>query len=174
MSTDSWRLISDELNRELREMSARLTNLAPFWQDVGELLQVSTERRFVTQTAPDGSKWAANKPITIERWLMREGLEGKAAERATARKRILRQSGALSTSIAYRADADGVQITSGLKYAAVMQFGAPQGIFGRSRRNKPIPWGTIPARPYVGISDKDRQGIAETLDEHLTGGFGDP
>lgn len=173
MSSDSWRLISDELNRELQEMSARLTNLAPFWQDVGELLLVSTKRRFVTQTAPDGSKWAANKPITIERWLMREGLEGKAAERATARKRILRQSGALENSIGYRAGSDGTELTSGLKYAGVMNWGAPQGIFGRSRRNKPIPWGTIPARPYIGISDKDRQGIAETLDEHLTGGFGD-
>lgn len=174
MSTGNWRLISDDLNRELREMSARLTDLRPFWGDVGELLQVSTERRFVTQTGPDGAKWDANKPITIERWLMREGLQGKAAERATARKRILRQSGALANSIAYRVDADGVQITSGLKYAGVMQFGAPQGIFGRSRRNKPIPWGTIPARPYVGMSPKDRQGIAETLDEHLTGGFGEP
>jgi phage virion morphogenesis protein len=169
-----WRVISDELNRELREMFARLTNLAPFWQDVGELLVVSTERRFGTQTGPDGAAWAPNKPITIAKWIGREGLEGKKAERATARKRILRQSGALANSIAYQVGADGVQITSGLKYAGVMQFGAAQGAFGRTRRNGPIPWGNIPARPYVGISDKDRQGIAETLEEHLTGGFGAP
>jgi phage gpG-like protein len=34
-----------------------------------------------------------------------------------------------------------------------MHFGARQGAFGRTRRNGPIPWGNIPARPFLPISE---------------------
>lgn len=167
MTTPRWSLISEDLDREIRELSARITNMRPVWQDIGELLLASTERRFVTQTAPDGSKWAANKQLTIDLWLQREGRTGKAAERATARKRILTQSGALSQSLSYQVIGGGtsVEITSMTPYAGTHQFGAP----ARSFRGGRTPWGDIPARPFLGISKTDERGILETIEEHLTG-----
>lgn len=167
MSTERWSLISEDLDREIRELSARISNMRPVWQDIGELLLASSERRFVTQTGPDGEKWAANKQLTIDMWLQREGKTGKAAERATARKRILTQSGALSQSLSYQVINGGtsVEITSMTPYAGTQQFGA----MAKSFRGGRTPWGNIPARPFLGVSKTDKQGILETIEEHLTG-----
>lgn len=52
-------------------------------------------------------------------------------------------------------------------YAAVMQGGAAQGAFGRTSRGGPIPWGNIPARPFLGLSDSDRAGVLEIIAEYL-------
>ena len=52
---------------------------------------------------------------------------------------------------------------SPMVYAAAMQFGAAQGAFGRTRRNGPIPWGNIPARPFLGISADDETNILGAL-----------
>jgi len=52
-------------------------------------------------------------------------------------------------------------------YAAVHQFGAAQGAFGNTSRGSPIPWGDIPARPYLGLSDDDRQEIETFVADRL-------
>ena len=51
--------------------------------------------------------------------------------------------------------------------SAVMQFGAAKGAFGTAANNTSIPWGNIPARPFLGISAEDRQTIAITIEEWL-------
>ena len=48
-----------------------------------------------------------------------------------------------------------------------MQFGARYGAFGTISRGGSIPWGNIPARPFLGISDTDRSNIAATVEEWL-------
>jgi len=49
----------------------------------------------------------------------------------------------------------------------VQQFGAKKGQFGKTRRGAPIPWGNIPARPFLGVSVSDRSDILAILAEHL-------
>jgi phage virion morphogenesis protein len=154
-----------DIDRALDELAAKLTNMRPFWADVGELLLASTKKRFVTQKAPDGTPWAPNKQLTIDMWLRREGKTGAGAARAAGSKRILRQSGALSTSIALKVGSTGVDLTSPLPYANTMQFGAT----ARSFRGGRTPWGDIPARPFIGLSKSDEQGILETIEEYLSG-----
>jgi len=62
-------------------------------------------------------------------------------------------------------------VGSVLEYAAVQQFGAKKGAFGRTRRGAPIPWGDIPPRPFLGLSDADRRSILDLIAEHLDEGL---
>ena len=50
------------------------------------------------------------------------------------------------------------------------QFGARIGTDKRGRSYfMPIPWGDIPARPFLGLSAEDRTGVLEILEEYVTG-----
>jgi len=51
--------------------------------------------------------------------------------------------------------------------AATQQFGAAKGAFGRTKFNGPIPWGNIPARPFLGISEEDESNLVDMLREYL-------
>ena len=51
-----------EIQAELKKLAAKLGDLTPFFKDVGETLLNSTRERFRTQTAPDGTAWAALSP----------------------------------------------------------------------------------------------------------------
>ena len=51
--------------------------------------------------------------------------------------------------------------------ATTHQFGAKQGTFGRTTRGGPIPWGNIPARPFLGPSDDLNQDILEAIHLHM-------
>ena len=54
-----------------------------------------------------------------------------------------------------------------LIYATTHQFGAEKGAFGTTSRGGPIPWGDIPARPFLGISDDDRRDIEKLVEGDL-------
>ena len=144
--------------------------------DMGEYLIISTKGRFQSGTAPDGQKWKANSPLTLSRKKDKRPLHG--------------ESGRLGREILKFVDQAEVEVGSNLIYAAVQQFGAKMGEFGRysqlSRRSKyaegdfrrnagtvkgfPIPWGDIPARPFLGLSADDARAVLDILQEHLEGG----
>lgn len=157
-------MITIELNDEaLQEGLSRLTglmsDLTPVMQDLGELLMLSTKERFPKGIAPDGTPWAAKTAATIQRYLSR-------GDRADSRP-LYGPSGALSQQIFYEAGPDQVEIGSNRIYAAVMQFGAAKGAFGTTSRGGPIPWGNIPARPFLGLSDEDEVNLVATVEEWL-------
>lgn len=140
--------------------------------EIGEELRESTLRRFSTSTAPDGSKWAPNSPSTLAR--------------KKGNKPLIGAGKALSTQIHYRVVDDAVYIGSPMKYAAVQQFGAKMGEFGRyyqlfrqkygekdfrryagMKTGSPIPWGDIPARPFLGLSADDRKAIEAIVRDYM-------
>lgn len=145
------------------------------FQSIGEYLVLSTKKRFQTSTAPDGTAWAANSEATMVAMLHKRGglskKTGKITKRgqglATSKKPLIGKSQQLSTKIHYVADDQSVQVGSALKYAAVQQFGAERGEFGSSKRGSPIPWGDIPARPFLGVSAEDKLAILDILQEHI-------
>ncbi|WP_198321874.1 MULTISPECIES: hypothetical protein [Methylococcus] len=49
---------------------------------------------------------------------------------------------------------------------------APFTSSARNKRNSPIPWGDIPARPFIGLSDDDKNYIVETIEEHIKAAWG--
>ncbi|MES2987671.1 MAG: phage virion morphogenesis protein [Pseudomonadota bacterium] len=145
----------------LRDAQARLSNMTPVYEDIGELLIDRTKSRFRTGTAPDGSAWAPKRPATLERY--------RRAGDGLLPHPLIGPSKRLGNEIAKLANADGVEVGSNLEYSGVMQGGAAKGAFGADGRGRPIPWGNIPARVWLGISDQDERDILDIVDEHLQG-----
>jgi len=150
-------------------------------REMGEFLAETTKRRFETSTGPLGERWAPNQPSTMTRYLdrykgtraKRGGLTKRGAARAAGKKPLIGETRSLSTTIAYQlVGADTLLVGSPMQYAAVQQFGAKRGAFGRTRRGAPIPWGDIPARPYLGISPEDEGAILAIFGGHLRAAVG--
>ena len=133
-------------------------DLRPAMKDIGERLLNSARERFVAEEAPDGSAWA---PLS----------EGTLKAKKRNRGRILTEEGHLRR-IAMQADSNSVSIGSPLIYAGTHQFGAEQGAFGVTSRGSPIPWGDIPARPFLvdaegRLARDDERAIVNSVIDHL-------
>ncbi len=148
-----------EVSAALARIAAAMTKLTPVMQDIGEALIESTKGRFATGVDPDGNPWAPKSPVTIEAY--------RARGDSVSFRPLIGPTRALSTTIHYLAGADRVEVGSSRIQAAVMQGGAAKGAFGRTARGAPIPWGRIPARPFIGLSDTDRTAIVDIVDEWL-------
>lgn len=117
-----------------RLASADLDDLA---FDVGALLEASTRERIATEkTSPDGAAWAP--------WSDRHAGTRKASHS------LLVQDNHLLTSLQNYTEAWTVRVGTNLVYGAIHQFG---GEAGRGRKAK------IPARPYLGLSEADREAV---------------
>lgn len=164
-----------EVLAALDRLAKRAGDLSPALRQIGEDMVASTRQRFASGTAPDGARWAPNSPVTLLRYLgsadWPKGLFGKRDGKLTSKgvgmalgKKPLVDSGTLASTINYRiADSGRVLLVgSPQKYAAVQQFGARRGSLGKG-----APWGDIPARPFLGISEDDRRNILEVVAQFL-------
>jgi phage virion morphogenesis protein len=127
-----------------RLAAAGFLNKAVF-NAIGEELLLSTDARFDSQTDPDGRPW--------------EPLNAKYAEWKRAfhgHDRILKLRGYLRDTLRYQATDVSVAIGSNRVYSAIHQFG---GQAGREHKT------TIPARPYLGVSDDDVAAILEIIED---------
>ena len=131
-------------------------DLSPVMRDIGDALVRSTRRRFEPgqERAPSGEKWAALSPRY-------------KARKPRLKDRILVLDSYLGSGIESRPGKDYVEVGSTTEYASTHQFGAAKGAFGSSKRGLPIPWGDIPARPFLGLSDGDRENIVDILRRHI-------
>jgi len=137
----------------LNELKRRMGDLTPVMDAVGQIIQSGTQQRFVDQQAPDGTPWAALSQVTLDR----RRKAGKGAQ-------ILRDTGRLMNSISYQVDGDTVAVFTNVIYAPTHQLGAKQGAY---RASPPIPWGDIPARPFLGYSASDEEAVLEVLNGYL-------
>lgn len=145
---------TEQARRALDGLIGKLDSPRPILQAIGESLVDSTKQRFARGVGPDGRKWEPNTPTTIGRYLSRFSSRARA-RRASSKRPLIGESLNLSRSINYRVDGETLLVGSPMEYAAVQQFGARKGEFGRTSRGSPIPWGDIPARPFLGLSDED-------------------
>lgn len=148
----------------IRRAAAHLKDMTPLFQDVREYMIAATRGRFARSQAPDGSIWAKKSPATLERYkkLGYGGLD----------KQLIGPGKRLSREIVGEATPQGAVIGSALIYSRVMQDGAEKGAFGADRRGRPIPWGRIPARVWLGISPADELAIIDIADEYMDGQLG--
>lgn len=169
-------------DQQVRQAFTRLVASAksprPVLEQIGELLIDSTKQRFATSTAPDGSRWAQNADITLLRYLGQfkssfrkkdGGLTQKGASRLGAKKPLIGETGRLSGQIFSKVEGAGVLLVGSTReYAAAQQFGMKKGFAGTNKRGSPIPWGNIPARPFLGISPKDQSMILDQISDYLS------
>jgi phage virion morphogenesis protein len=153
------------LTAALDRLTAGLDDMSPLMADFGEYLVEATRTRFQEGKGPDGAPWAPKSEATLEAYRRRK-------DPASPRP-LIGPSRSLSTTIFARTDARAAEVGSPLIYAAVMQFGAARGAFGAIRGGSPIPWGTIPARPYLGLSQADEAALIAIAEEYLESLAGD-
>lgn len=150
---------------------------------LGEYLQRSTQERFKTQTAPDGTPWAPLQPRYARR-------------KKYHQDKVLTLRGYLRSSIHYQVTGpDAVQVGTNIQYAGVHQFGAAiqqaaqsrrlrfrsaagRILFAGARHKRGVTerWVTrgayqvtIPARPFLGISAADDAEIREIILDWVVG-----
>lgn len=156
---------SDEIGPALDRLATQLSDLTPYYNIAGEIILDSTVQRFKQGVAPDGTPWAPKSESTIRRY------KSMVPAHHDVRP-LFGPNGKLHSSINYSASAEGLEWGPGIQtrdYAATMQFGAAKGAFGRTKFNGPIPWGDIPARPYLGLSAEDETNLIEELRDWLSG-----
>lgn len=174
--------ISDNaVTRYLSHLSAKIGNPRPLLADMGECMLARVKDRFDSSVAPDGTPWAANSPVTISCYLGKYGgswkkdgtLSKKGRARASGKKPLIGESKTLSSQFYTRTGADCVELGNSTIYAAVHQFGARRGQFGTNRRGNPIPWGDIPARPFLPITKTgeldpgEERALLDVLEDYL-------
>ena len=136
----------------LSRIAAALTDPSPVMNEIGMFLVASTGRRFDETKAPDGSTWAARSETTLAIYDRQKATYGA----------VLHKSGTLRQSIFHSYGPDEVTVGSNVLYSAVMQFGAAKGSLGKG-----APWGNIPARPFLGLSEEDKGGVVDIVGEWL-------
>lgn len=144
----------EEIQQALHNLTLTLSpnRMQKVYQRIGEHLEATTKQRFHDSVDPDGNKWAANAKSTIADTLRKKLNEDK--------KQLI-DSRQLRDGIRYQVLNDGVVVGTNRDFgtdgeqvsAAVHQFGKKDG--------------TIPARPFLGISNDDQQHILVNVIQHL-------
>ena len=149
------REVLDALNRLARASS----DLRPAMREIAVALESAAEDSFQRESSPNGNPWAALSPHT-------------QAQRAKQKKwpgQILHVGGELVKCITSHYDSHTAVAGTDLEYAPTHQHGADQGAFGTTKKTgRPIPFGDIPARPFLGRSDDLDEEILDILQRHFT------
>jgi phage virion morphogenesis protein len=161
-----------EIMAALTRLSGKARRLSPAFKNIGEELLRSTQERFADQTDPDGRRWQPLKPST---------LAGKT-KRGYGGQGILTMRRHLRDSFRYQADSNGVRIGTNRIYGAIHQFGGRTSAHViRPKNKKALAWpgarnpvrgvhhpgSNIPARPFLGVSVRDKDRILEIIADHL-------
>lgn len=164
----------NKVQHKLKVTAEKLQDLRQFWTSVGMYVQRQTIReRFNKEQSPDGQKWKPLSPATIHR---------RKKRHKKGNMRILQDTGELRRSITYEADTSSVKVGSVLKYARTHQFGGTveisrQGQYKRDHKNHRFKRKgnsysyshkvTIPARPFLGVTDNEKQHITSMFRQYL-------
>lgn len=161
-----------DLKRQLGELIKRVGSPAQALNGIGEQIVERVKQRFDTSTAPDGSQWKTNAPVTLgvfaaglsKSYKRKDGGLNKRGQAKLARKKPLIDTGELSRQTFFQVEADTLTIRQSPVYAAIHQFG------GQAGRNRKV---SIPARPSLpfrkdgSIYPKERALIIEALNIYL-------
>lgn len=148
----------------LNDLMQRMQNLRPVMRDISAVMMGEVRDAFDTETDPTtGKKWdRLSEKSTIPRRQKAGHWPGS----------VLQVIGQLASSISPDYGDDWAAVGTNLPYARTHQFGAQQGEFGRfsiisTRQEVPLPWGDIPARPFLGLSDDGKAEILDIIDRYM-------
>ncbi|MDO8932925.1 MAG: phage virion morphogenesis protein [Rhodocyclaceae bacterium] len=156
---EAWGKVDNaEVLAALRNLIALGRDASPAMADIAAHGENSTRMRFRTETAPDGTPWKAS---------LRARITGG---------RTLTQDGHLSGSVSGSHGRDFAEWGVNRIYAAIQQFGGTIRAKGKALRFRLFGGGfatvksvTLPARPYLGVSDTDRTDILDIIQARIWG-----
>jgi phage virion morphogenesis protein len=141
------------VDKALSGLLQRLDDPSDTLDAIANALVENVRQTFNDSEDPYGVPWAPLNP------LFREG-------------QPLRDTDVLMNSIDKDVGADFIAFGTNVEYAPPHQYGAEQGEFGRNSRGAPIPWGDVPARPFLpteGLPEDWADDILETISADLAG-----
>lgn len=148
----------------LARAQALLADMTPVYGEIGGYMIDATRQRFLRGEAPDGTRWPGKTAATLARY-RRMGY-------GALTRPLIGPGRRLSREIHKTVSKQGLVMGSALIYARVMQEGAAEGEFGTNAKGRPIPWGKIPARVWLGVSQADEKAIVAIVEEHLDEALG--
>lgn len=161
----------------LRILSRKMDDMTPVMAAIGEIVANQADEAFENQASPAGVAWkktseatllARAQRVTGGKVYKKNGQMTKKTAGIVSSGMTLIDTGRLRNSLTKDAGQRGVTVGTNVVYAAVHQFGAMRGAFGRTRRNAPIPWGNIPPRPFLpDDSSLDVAAITDVITEYL-------
>ena len=166
----------------LHGLVERAKDMRPVLEEIGVDMQESTIQRFSTTKAPDETPWAPNSVATLLNYSQRfarnkNGTLKPAGVRALGAKKPGTDTGSMAnSSINWQLKGDdAVGIGSSMPYAGTFHYGAKSGEFGfgfyvTREGSFPLPWGDIPARPFLGASEEDKANIVDLVNSYLMEG----
>lgn len=135
-----------EVREKLLELSNRCEDLRPFMKNAAGIFASATEDNFREEGRPD--KWVDLSEVTKK----------LRTEKGKYPGQILQVEGMLAESISTAYDSDSAIIGSNLEYAAIHQLG------GQAGKNLKV---SIPARPYLKLTDDDYDEILNECTKYL-------
>lgn len=132
------------LDKVVGNAARQLADRKQLLSTIGEALVSSTSKRFEDGRDPEGKAWEAS------------------ARAAAEGGKTLADTGRLMQSIDYAVTPDSVMVGSNVAYARIHQMG------GKAGRGHKV---TIPARPYLGVSQQDKEEVQRILHSFLTEAF---
>lgn len=139
------KLNNKEVESRLLDWVKRSENLRPLMKNIAGIMADSTEENFKEEGRP---KWKDLSEKT------------KTARKKTGHYpgQILQVSGQLALSVTTQYDDSSAVIGSNKVYAAIHQLG------GQAGKNKKT---TIPARPYLRLTENDYHDILEVIEKYF-------
>lgn len=150
----------DDLTSALKRLGdpARRKDLL---EQIGAAGVMQTQQRFLDQAGPDGQPWVQSR---------------RAKEQSGE---TLRDTNRLFTSLTYAADDKSVEWGTNVIYAGIHQFGGVikpkskkalsfKGANGKTYTVKSV---TIPARPYLGLTDQNRNAMRDVVHDWMKGAW---
>lgn len=155
----------DAAIRQMHKIVKSVEKKESIHRHVGNIILNSIEESFERETSPFGKKWQPVKIRTIhsaygKKTHTKRGKQTKGFLRFSEGKKVLTQTGTLSSSFTVSADATGATVGTNLVYAAVHNFG---GVTGRNHASK------MPERrfmPVDGAGELER-GVRGDILEYL-------
>lgn len=135
--------VQDEFGPALRRLMLKTQSIDGALDEIGGMLETSTQRRFESEETPDGDKWKEHSAATKKQ-------RGEGAS-------ILRDEINLY-DVTHEVQGDAVAVGTNLIYGRIHQLG------GQAGRNHAV---TIPARPYLGLSSDDKTEIGAIISDLL-------
>jgi len=120
----------------LHQVAERLFDTSPLAAAIAGTFATVTDDNFEKGGRPE---WAGRKITTLKIY------EYKGIKYSG----VLQASGNLRARVVTSHTQDEAIISNNMPYAAAMHFGIKQGASGKTSRGAPIPFGDIPARPYM-------------------------
>lgn len=149
------------LDKAIAKAGNTLGHTQALMESVGGALVSGTLKRFDAEEDPQGNKWAPS---------------GRAADDGG---QTLTNRGRLRDSIDRMTTSNKVMVGSNLAYARIHQEGgtitprnAKKLVFtGRGGKKVAVDKVTIPARPYLGVSEDDMDEVKSVMADFLAGAF---